>query len=63
MFWVTDDILMHQSRHNPGLFHHLRVRYRQIRNRESGETEVYLDGDDELLTANEIVPDRSAILT
>lgn len=50
MFWITDDILMHQSRHFDGILTRMKIRYRQITNqRYSEEADFNISDDDELL--------------
>ncbi|KAI5709258.1 hypothetical protein M8J76_014036 [Diaphorina citri] len=61
-FWITDDILMHQSRHFDGILTRMKIRYRQIvtHPRSGGvsgpDFTVSDDDDDELLN-----PDRDSV--
>lgn len=53
-FWITDNILMHQSRHFDGILTRMKIRYRQIVNQPSrmsgtGPEFTVSDDDDELL--------------
>eukprot|EP00102_Acyrthosiphon_pisum_P002001 XP_001943022.3 PREDICTED: store-operated calcium entry regulator STIMATE-like [Acyrthosiphon pisum] len=53
MFWVTDDILMHRSRHRVGLIRRIKQQYHKIQ--QSGRLEDSpISDEDELLNLDEI---------
>lgn len=51
MFWVTDDILMHRSRHRVGLLRRIKIQYHKVQ--QSGRLEDTTASDDELLNLDE----------
>lgn len=52
MFWVTDDILMHRSRHRVGLLRRIKIQYHKVQ--QSGRLEdTTASDDDELLNLDE----------
>lgn len=51
MFWVTDDILMHKSRHRVGLLRRIKIQYHKVQ--QSGRLEDTTASDDELLNLDE----------
>lgn len=46
MFWVTDDILMHKSRHRVGLLRRIKIQYHKV---QSGRLEDTTISDNEEL--------------
>lgn len=51
MFWVTDDILMHRSRHRVGLLRRIKIQYHKVQ--QNGRLEDTAGSDDELLNLDE----------
>lgn len=47
MFWVTDDILMHRSRHRVGLLRRIKIQYHKVQ--QNGRLEDTTASDDEEL--------------
>lgn len=59
MFWVTDDILMHRSRHRLGLLRRMKIRYHKVQ--QSGRLEdITASDDEELLNIDETTILRSS---
>lgn len=59
MFWVTDDILMHRSRHRLGLLRRMKIQYHKVQ--QSGRLEdITASDDEELLNIDETTILRSS---
>lgn len=52
MFWVTDDILMHRSRHRVGLLRRIKIQYHKVHQNPRLD-EVVGSDNEELLNLDE----------